>query len=382
MTDTAAPAEVEQEPMSQEDADLAFERDLASAGLLDSSLENEGDTLAEPKAETPAGAVATDPGAKPDGVAQETPVVPGQPDATIAGETKELTAEELVAKAVPFSFTSDGQQSTVDVIREIPGEGLVIEQANVEKFRNMIQTADKALRDNVKLREQESRYEKLGGTEKYRELESRSAALDAMGTELLKIINNPEQLISLATDPRERALLLRELQFMGNSTAQTAGQKFGDSLNTVDAGRTQETQDATAFEGALQSIYKALPMLTAEDQQAIRVQFSQPGMKAALYRTSTAADAKYGIPPGQRIIDIPLMHPYAEQLARIRQRQTVAEQNRIRAENENRLRNPAPATPPKKPLIQRGKQEKKAEPEWKDFKRNMLAGRFTMSGDE
>lgn len=368
MTDSPAGSEIApagEAQMSQEDADKAFELDLAHAGLLDSSLEG-GDTPGADASPASAAPASVPPGAPPKEGAAEPPPAPPKAAATIAGKeaapagtpaapaepagaaaAPEPTGEELAAKAIPFAFTSDGKSSTVDVIQEIPGVGVVIEAPHIEKFRNMMQTADKALRDNVTLRAREAEYQRLGGSDKYRELESRAAALDAMGTELLTILNNPERLITLATDPRERDLLLRELQWKGQSTAQTATQKFTDTFSQVANEGNAARADQIAFEGALTSIYQALPMLTAEDQQAIRTQFSQPGMQQALFRKATADDAKYGFQVGQRLIDIPLMHPYADSLARIRIAQKADAEARIKAENENRARLGPPATPTK-----------------------------------
>lgn len=372
--------------MSQSDADDAFEKDLADAGLLDSPLEG-GDTTEEtetPEGQTPATGT---PGATPEGAAAETPPVAPTDDATIAGVPPDPTAEELSAKAVPFAFISDGKQNTIDVIREIPGEGLVIEQVHVEKFRNMIQTADKALRDNVELRAKEQRYDQLGGTEKYRELEGRSAALDAMGSELLAIMNNPERLIDLATNPTARENLMLRLEMKGNASFAEAAQKFGASLTAQDTAGRAEANDGTAFDLALDSIGKALQKsgitLPAEDWQAARAHFG--AFKGALYRISTAADTQqYGIPAGQRMIDIPLMHPWFEDRAKLRQSQSLQEQNRTKAENENRLRNPAPTPAPRKPVVanRTPRPDKKHEPQWKDIKNAWLSGRHAIDASD
>lgn len=418
MADTAVGTETgaEQEPMgtmSQADADNAFELDLAHAGLLDSPLEF-GDTDSGEQEPIGTAAVPATPGASPEAKAGETPPATPKADATIAdpkaaakaaakaapsaqapdasnanASEKEPTGEELAAKAVPFAFTSDGQTTTVDMIREIPGMGLVIEQPGVDRFRNMMQTADKALKDNVKLRDMERQYTQLGGTEKYRELQSQSAALDAMGTELLKIVADPQKLISLASDPRERELLLRELQWLGNTKAQEAAQTFGAAREQADAAGTQQAQDTRAFNIAIDSMAKALPMLTPEDVQAIRVQFSQPGMRSALYRQTTAADAKYGLPPGKRVIDIPLMHPYAQRLAEVRIAQKTEADARAKAEAENKQRTSTaapvaarrPAAAPKQPTGRRGGAANTKDPSWSEIKNAWLSGRHAIAAD-
>jgi hypothetical protein len=371
----------------QHAADDAFELDLAHAGLLDSPLEGR-ETAPEKVESAPATATPDTPGATAPRVAGATPPAAATPDATtIPAATPEPSGEELAKLAVPFTYTVDGQGRSVEMIREIPGTGVVIEQPHVEQFRNYLQTADKAIRDNAPLRARAAEYARLGGPQKFAEVQARAEALDAMGTKLLEAIANPEMLAALLNDPRERMMLLREAQFIGKDRIAAQMQKFQTEMAQPDPAvqaQEQTGRDSQALETAFQSIDRAFREkgveLQPQDWQAARSHFGQ--FRSALFRTATAADSqRYGFPVGQRFLDIPAMHSWFLDRGNLRYQQAADVQNRAKADAENAKRlGTKPTVAPRSPGQRPGAGKKTAtggkEKTWSQIKNDWRVGRF------
>lgn len=286
--------------------------------------------------------------------APETPL--GEPEgATTPAET---TEPEVVP--IPFKYQVDGQEVAFDGIEEIPGEGALVSLDALPRLRDRLQMADRLGPQVQQYQQTLNRFQQVGGFERMEQLEANAAVLQAVGAKFLEILaeDGPKteegyaaSLAELATDPRARALMLRELDVITRDAELKARGTFKGQMAGVEQAGQQEAARSGAIKGAVSEMAAAVaknfgvtldPSDVAEAEQV----FSQ--FADSIYRPATAEEAAaLRVPVGSPIIDYPKMHPWFVARAQFRQRGS-ADATRATAaatENANRLAAATPTRP-------------------------------------
>ncbi len=284
------------------------------------------------------------------------------PDAsaeTPATETPDATPEPELT-AVPFKYTADGQEVAFDGIEEIPGEGALVSAEALPKLRDQLQRADHYGKQVQQYGQVIERFQKVGGFERMEQLEANAAVLQAVGAKFLEILaeDGPKTeegyqaaLAELATDPRARALMLRELDVLTRSAEMDARGKFKGALQGVERAGQEAGARGQAMQGAVQEMGRAIKQtfgvdLAPEDLAEANEVFSQ--FADSIYRPATAQEAAaLRVPVGSPIIDYPKMHPWftARAQQRSREAQLRTASTAATADNTARLAATTPTRP-------------------------------------
>lgn len=304
----------------------------------------------DPFADDEAAPTATD-GGEP---APETPL--GEAD---GAATPADTGEPEVVP-IPFKYQVDGQEVAFDGIEEIPGEGALVSLDALPRLRDRLQMADRLAPQVQQYQQTLNRFQTVGGFERMEQLEANAAVLQAVGAKFLEILaeDGPKTeegyaaaLAELATDPRSRALMLRELDVLTRDAELKARGTFKGQLAGVEQAGQQEAARGGAIKGAVGEMASAVAknfgvQLLPEDVAEAEQVFGQ--FAESIYRPATAQEAaSLRIPVGSPIIDYPKMHPWFVARAQFRQRGS-ADANRATAaatENANRLAAATPTRP-------------------------------------
>lgn len=258
---------------------------------------------------------------------------------------------ELLKDATPATYKVDGQERTFDgFVVTKSGHG-VVPPEQVERLRNTLGLAEKSIADNKVLYERTQRFERLGGEQKLAALEEQVAQLDAAGTQLLAILNDPTALLMLDAEgnvvknPKAISDLTDKLQFASKVAGFEAKQKFQQSVQQQQQGQQDASQRGRALEAVIAQLHAQYPDLTLQDVAAARAHFGQ--FASALFRQAGPEDAQqYGYRIGEWLIDTPKMHPFFEERAQFRKEQATTTKKRDAAEAENRKRQ-AVVSPPR-----------------------------------
>ena len=339
------PAEPAVAPVDAEE--VAAESFLDDLDGPDESLDDGPDTdpFEDAAAET-APPDPTTPVAAPDGEAAPTelaePVAASDPNDALL-----IAASDAAMKdAAPFAYVLDGQRQEIPFATHIPNVGIVIEEKDAPGFQTMLANAHRIYTENGTLRKQVDEYRSLGGREKMADLEVKADVLSAGLRRLLSIIDNDEQLVSLASDPRERAYLKRELDIMAAETASTAARRVQTAQDSGTAEASQRTAQQQSFFSTIQEFGKALPDLTPDDLRAMAETFGP--LQDRMFRRATTEDAaRLGIAVGSTVRDPTFMHGWAKDRSAWRKEQKglVAKAEAAAKENAARLSGGKPAAP-------------------------------------
>ncbi len=284
--------------------------------------------------------------------APETPL--GEPEAA-ATETPE---PEITP--IPFKYQVDGREVAFDGIEEIPGEGALVSLEALPRLKDRLQMADRLAPQVQQYQQTLNRFQKVGGFERMEQLEANAAVLQAVGAKFLEILaeDGPKteegyaaSLAELATDPRARALMLRELDVITRDAELKARGTFKGQLAGVEQAGAQEAARGSAIKGAVSEMAAAVAKnfgvtLAPEDVAEAEEVFSQ--FADSIYRPATAEEAAtLRVPVGSPIIDYPKMHPWFVARAQFRQRGSAdaSRATAAAAENANRLAAATPTRP-------------------------------------
>lgn len=256
---------------------------------------------------------------------------------------------------IPFKYTADGREIVFDGIHEVPGEGLLVDEAVVPRVRDMFQRVDHLTRQYGQLSQEQQRFEKIGGWKRVEELEANSAVLNDVGKLFLEIVTDqtqderglPAKLAQLAENPEARRLLIERLDVMTQRASMTARSKFNEQVQNFGREAAQGTDQAQSLSSAIDRMGDALQQagmpVTAEDLAEARDVFG-PFMQS-LHRPATAEEAAaLGVAPGTTIFDFPKLHPWFTARAQFRQRESASQSAQAAASAENKTRL-APTTP-------------------------------------
>ena len=296
---------------------------------------------------------------EPEEVAAETGVeaAPADPNAAPEPVVDPNATPEPELTGIPFKYQVDGQEVAFDGIEEVPGEGAIVSQDALGRLRDRLQVADRMEPQVRQYAQVVDRFQKVGGFERMEQLEANAAVLQAVGQKFLQILaeDGPKTeegyaaaLAELATDPRARALMLRELDVLTRDAELTARGKFKGDLQGVDRAGQESSSRAQAITGAVAEMGRAITQamgvtLTAEDLAEAQAVFGQFG--ETIYRMPTAQEAAaLRIPATQPIIDYPKMHPWFTARAQLRAREATDRNTSATATAENAARLAA-ATP-------------------------------------
>ena len=329
-----------------------------TARLAAEFLEGKESPVADPFSTAPAedpfaDDAATEP-PPPDGT-EPAPVV----DAAPAPDGTEQPLEPEVTP-IPFKYQVDGREVGFEGIEEIPGEGALVSLDALPRLRDRLQMADRLGPQVQQYQQTLNRFQKVGGFERMEQLEANAAVLQAVGAKFLSILaeDGPKTeegyaaaLAELATDPRARALMLRELDVLTRDAELTARGKFKGTLQGVEQAGQQEAARGGAIKGAVSEMGAAIAKtfgvtLAPEDLAEAEQVFSQ--FADSIYRPATAEEAAaLRVPVGSPIIDYPKMHPWFVARAQFRQRESVGavKASTAAAENANRLAAATPTRP-------------------------------------
>jgi hypothetical protein len=313
-----------------------------------------GKTGSDPFSDTPANDPFADENAEPspdtapapDALAPETPATPDEP-----------AVLEPDVTPVPFKYQVDGQEVGFDGIEEIPGEGAIVSVEALPRLRDQLQRADHLSRQIGQYTQVVDRFQKVGGFERMEQLEANAAVLQAVGQKFLEILSEegaktedgyPAALAELATDPRARALMLRELDVLTRDAEMRAKGTFHSTMQGVDRAGQEGTARTQAITGAVQEMAQAITKaygvtLAADDLAEAQQVFGQ--FAESIYRPATAQEAAtLRVPVGSPIIDYPKMHPWFTARAQLRAREAATRSSAASATAENAARLAA-ATP-------------------------------------
>jgi hypothetical protein len=273
-----------------------------------------------------------------------------------APEGTEQTPEPEAA-AIPFKYQADGEELSFEGIEEIPGEGAIVSVEALPRLRDQLQQAHHLSRQIGQYQGVVDRFQKVGGFERMEQLEANAAVLQAVGQKFLEILAEdgaktedgyPAALAELATDPRARALMLRELDVLTRDAEMRAKGTFRSTMQGVDRAGQEGASRTQAITGAVQEMGKAIASafgvtLPAEDLAEAEQVFGQ--FAESIYRPATAQEAAtLRVPVGSPIIDYPKMHPWFTARAQLRQREKATANTAATASAENAARLAA-ATP-------------------------------------
>lgn len=290
---------------------------------------------------------------------------PDEPQPVDAQQVTDPTqTPEPEVTPIPFKYTVDGQEKTFDGIEEVPGEGLIVTPEAIPRVKDALQMAERLAPQVQQYARELDRFQKLGGYQRIEQLEANSAVLQAIGTKFLELLSDQEQtpdgfpakLAELATDPRARALQLRELDILTRDAEINARQQFGTKFRGFDQEAQAATSRTSAVSTAVQTMAKAVAdmgmAITVEDMAEAEQVFGP--LSDAIYRPATAQEAaSLRIPVGTPIIDYPKMHPWFTARAQLRAREATGRSSAAAAtaENATRLAAATPTRPANKPAV-------------------------------
>lgn len=315
------------------------------------------ETGADPFSETPAN----------DPFLDDEAAAPADPNAAPAPETPApdgIETPEPETAAIPFKYQADGQEVAFEGIEEIPGEGAIVSVEALPRLRDQLQRADHLGRQIGEYSRTVDRFQKVGGFERMEQLEANAAVLQSVGKKFLEILAEdgaktedgyPAALAELATDPRARALMLRELDVLTRDAELRARGTFRSTMQGVDRAGQEGANRTQAITGAVSEMGKAITAafgvtLPPEDLAEAEQVFGQ--FAESIYRPASAQEAAtLRVPVGSPIIDYPKMHPWFTARAQLRQRETATRSSAATASAENAAR--LAATTPTRPATTR-----------------------------
>ena len=314
-----------------------------------------------PKADPFSDAPVEDPFAD-DSVAEPKPDEMPAPDGTQTADatgTKTPTEEPEIVP-IPFTYQVDGKDVAFDGIEEIPGEGLLVANEAVGRLKDRLQMADRLAPQVQQYQQTLNRFQQVGGFERREQLEANAAVLQAVGQKFLEILaeDGPKTeegysaaLAELATDPRARALMLRELDVLTRSAEIDARGKFKGTLQGVDTAAQQQGARGQAIQGAVSEMAQAVAKnfgVTLNKDDLAEAEEVFAAFADTIHRPCTAEEAAaLRIPVGSPIIDYPKMHPWFVARAQFRQRESAGANaaSAAAAENATRLAASTPTRP-------------------------------------
>ena len=276
---------------------------------------------------------------------------PSDPAAVPADSTTPDPFTDLLKDATPLTYTVDRQDRAFDgIVLTKSGHG-VVPPDQVDRLRNTLGLAEKSIADNKVLYERTRRFEQLGGEQRIAQQAAEIAQLDAAGTQLLAILQDPTALLMLdeqgnvVKNPRAISDLTEKLQTAGRIAEFEAKEKFQQAVQQTQQVQQDATTQGRALDAVMTQFHQQYPDLTPQDIAAAKAHFGS--FAGALFRQATPEDAqRYGYRIGELLIDTPKMVPYFEDRATFRREQATATKARQKAEAENQKRQPV-ASPPK-----------------------------------
>jgi len=346
--------------------------ELANA-IVEGEEDSEQETTSPAPSDSPAPAPAEEPKAappapeapKPDAATQ--PTEEAKPDAPAPDAPKEPTPAELLATQQPLTYVVDGATRTFDGAFVIPGRGAIIPNEVLPRLQDRLNQADRLVAQNESLYQTAQEYQKLGGRDGITEMMTQRALLDKVGALLINTLNNPDVLMRLATDPREREQLLRDVNLTAREAQYTAQNEF----------REQFARDATAHQTVIDQQQVAhtainnavallatqhVPGMTPEDIAAVRT--NALAVANAIVHPANPEEARIaGVQPGEMVINSPVILQWLTERHQMRQalQASAQAQAKLQAENAARLAAAAP-TPAAAPAAARPVVAKPAPP--------------------
>lgn len=311
---------------------------------------------AEP--ETPADAQPA-PAAESETQAETKPEAPAADDAQPASDAAPVAPQsfsQMIAglkDATPLQIDVLGAPRAFDAIKVVGNDGAYIAAADVPKVKNALEYAERTRTTNNQLYQQVQAFQRRGGMEGLANLTAERAAIDAAGTELLRLLDDPAILLELATNPAvTRPQIVDRVKFAADRARFEAVRAFPQLDAEATATQERETQSVRALEGAFAQIRQALPALTDEDMATAREHFLS--IRGTLFRPATAEEATaLGIAPGSTVLDGPKLHPYFQHVAALREQAAKTATATAAASKENAARvaatTPARTTPSRGP---------------------------------
>ncbi len=331
------------------DADVSFGNDPVGdlsrlTGLNAPASTPEPETPAEtpPVLDTPEAPEpeSAEPDAELDDDAPETPDADDTPAPNTAITADPLA--EMLKGGKPLTYTVDGQKKETTDIVELEGRGAVIPPEALPRIRDRLQQADRLTEQNRKLYAETQEFTRVGGVERVAELERKVAQLDAAGSVLLDLIENPPKLLamlrtqqdgSVALDPVQQEFLVRQVQVASKEAEFKAREAWTTRQTQHQSQATEaETRQAT-LDAQVRALGEGLP---PEDIEAA-LQFFGP-MAHVLYRQATAEDvAKYpgAFAVGQTIFDAPRVDAWVQDRKALRGKMAESAHKRTEAAKHN-----------------------------------------------
>ena len=276
---------------------------------------------------------------------------PSDPAAVPADSTTPDPFTDLLKDATPLTYTVDRQDRAFDgIVLTKSGHG-VVPPDQVDRLRNTLGLAEKSIADNKVLYERTRRFDQLGGEQRLAEQAATIAQLDAAGTQLLAILQDPTALLMLDAEgnvvknPKAISDLTEKLQSVSRIAEYEAKEKFQQAFQQTQQVQHDATTQGRALDAVVAQFQQQYPDLTPQDLAAAKAHFGP--FASALFRQATPEDAqRYGYRIGEWLIDTPKMVPYFEDRAASRRDQATAAKARQAAEAENRKRQTV-VSPPK-----------------------------------
>lgn len=300
--------------------------------------------------------------------------------------------------SVPLKYQVDGAEQTLDWAEEVPGEGILIDNAHRGKFLDIVQ-GHQHMRGQVHhLTQEAQRFQAAGGWDRVSELVGREAVFSEVGKILLDLLDPkgpqderglPAKLARLTESAEARELLSEKLNNLTEQADFRARQKFQSTVSTQMQERQSAQTEAGIVPYAVGELARAVKQtygvdLTPDDLKEVTSIYAKHG--AQMYRLPTPQEAQQlRVPVTQRIVDYSVMHPWFEARGVFRQREAQSAKATATAgtENTQRLAQSTPTRPANKTAAiqppgtgQRtpvpAPTDKK--PDWGSTKRQMLRG--------
>lgn len=329
------------------------------------------------------------------------------PETVPAEPTGDVVAEpEVEVEPIPFRYTSDGQESVLEGVHEVPGQGLIVDQEAVPKLKDIVQGHAHMRRQLAELGPRLQRMEQEAGqvTHQVGEQTYRGvAALEAVRAEAHATLEGSKAVIALLAKPK----FVRELAMAYQNNDRDAAQAILAEAAQMAAGRYELVQtqglrkadqmayappapaalSADVVTSGLQrqfgEIAKALETqgtpITPEDVQEAMAAYGP--FAESFKRPATAEEARQlQIPVGTPILDVSKTHQWFRARAEFRSRERAAKASADAATKDNaaRLAQSTPTRPANTraaaPRPGQGTKHPEPAPKGGNWKRRMLAG--------
>lgn len=248
----------------------------------------------------------------------ETPAPAAKPGAEPTASPGTEPGEDPLAGSKPLTYAVDGEIRTMDGVHEYEGGGAVILADALPKIKDRLQQADRLVAQNRALYDTTQEFQRLGGAQAFAALQAEKAVLDASGTILLRALTDPNMLVTLATDPAAREMLVREIRQSAREAHSNAREQFQTEATQFTAQRNAAGQTQTAIGNAVSQLARSFEGLTTEDVQAVRSHALR--VQSAIVRPANPDEARAaGVRVGESIIDLPTLHSFLADRHALRQ---------------------------------------------------------------